>query len=113
MVVNYKGTSYKLKEEVAVKFKKGVIGVACAMFLSIGFGMAVVGNEVKNEDVEYKQVFISYSNSEYTSAVDAISDLNSGIDYRELVSFFEEKNGVASAGEIVEGMYYVPVYKGE
>lgn len=112
MKVTYKGQTYRLKEEVVIKFKKGVIGLACASFLSIAMLGAVISNEIKEEDVEYEEVFISSYHSEHTSAVDAITDLNTGVDYRELLPFFESANDVDRAGNIQQGYYLVPIYKG-
>lgn len=114
MKITYKGSTYKLKEEVAVSFKKAVAKFVGAVIVTgIALSAVVVSlDEVKEEEVEYQQVYISYG-SDISSAVDAISTLNKEADYRDLVGFFEDKNDVDSASSITEGTYYVPVVKGD
>lgn len=115
MTFNYKGTTYKLKQEVVSTVKKGAFALAAFSFTGVIMAGALTSNAIQEADIDYKEVYISFSDSEHTSAVDAITDLNfdSGVDYRDLLEFFEDKNGVEQAGSITAGTYYVPVYKGE
>ncbi len=88
--------------------KKNVFSILLVVTVSVGTMSVIAKSEAEETKVTYDKVFIG----EGGTAFGAISDLNEdGVDVNELLYFFEEQNGVDSAGYIETGFYYVPILK--
>lgn len=108
------GKSYKLKEEVAAKFKRTFLSFALAGAAIFGTAYVYADKQVKPADLEYQEVYISVVDGDASSAFTAIKKLNGEeVDARELLYFFEQANDVDKASTIQAGTYLVPVVSGK
>jgi hypothetical protein len=97
-------TTYKLKASV----KKGLMGAVVASSLFAWGLIALEKDNVNVEEVVFEKAYIAHGGSAYNM----INKLNGATaDKNKLMPLFEEKNKVASAGNIHEGYYLIPVMK--